>query len=165
MAEGPLGSPVVCPPVTVIEDWIDYNNHLNMAFYSWIFDRGVDYVYDHLGIGAEYTRTGAGSCFTMEVHINYLQELSLDDEVEVHFQVLDYDHKRIHFFEQMFHREKGFLSATSEQIGMHVDMNTRRSSPFPEEVLPGLEALYESHKNLRRAPQIGRVIGIPGRNE
>ena len=98
-ASHPLGTPVVCPPETVIEDWIDYNGHLNMAFYNVLFDHGVDHVYDHIGIGEAYTRSGAGSCFTLEVHVHYLNELALGDEVEVHFRLLDFDHKRLHFFE------------------------------------------------------------------
>ena len=156
-----MGAPVVCPPETVIEDWIDYNGHLNMAFYNVIFDRGVDHVYDYLGIGADYATRGEGSCFTMEVHVHYLQELSLGDEVEVHFQLLDYDKKRIHFFEQLYHRAEGYLAATSEQIGMHVSMQTRRSAPFPEPVLEKLAALREAHAGLIVPEQVGHVIGIP----
>lgn len=158
-----FGSPVLCPRETVIEDWIDYNGHLNMAFYNVIFDHGVDHVYDYLGIGEAYAKSGVGSCFTMEVHLTYLQELSLGDEVQVHFQLLNFDHKRLHFFEQLYHREQGFLAATSEQIGMHVDMQTRRSAAFPEQVLNKLEKMQQAHATLEIPPQVGSVIGIPSR--
>jgi acyl-CoA thioester hydrolase len=154
-------SPIVCPTQTVIEDWIDYNGHLNMAFYNVIFDRGVDHVYDMLGIGADYARSGKGSCFTMEVHLHYLSELSLDDEVEVHLQLLDYDAKRIHFFEQLYHRGEGYLAATSEQIGMHVDMQTRRSAPFPDAVTKKLKLMKQAHAKLEVPRQVGHVIAIP----
>lgn len=156
-------APLICPEQTVIEDWIDYNGHLNMAFYNVIFDRGVDHVYDLLGIGAEYARSGQGSCFTMEVHLNYLSELSLGDNVSVHFQLLDYDSKRVHFFEQLYHQGEGYLAATSEQIGMHVDMQTRRSAPFPESVINRLEQLEQAHSQLAVPPQVGHVIQIPKR--
>lgn len=155
-----LGAPVQCPVETVIEDWIDYNGHLNMAFYSVIFDHGVDHVYDYLGIGEAYARSGVGSCFTMEAHICYLQELSLNDTVQVHFQLLDFDHKRLHFFEQLYHVGEGYIAATSEQIGMHVDMQTRRSAPFPDDVLEKLEAMLSAHKSLPVADQVGHTIGI-----
>ena len=36
----------------VIEDWIGYNGHLNMAYYNVIFDHGVDNFYDLLNVGA-----------------------------------------------------------------------------------------------------------------
>ena len=158
-------APVICPEQTVIEDWIDYNGHLNMAFYNVIFDRGVDHVYDLLGIGAEYAQSGQGSCFTMEVHLHYLSELSLGDNVCVHFQLLDYDSKRLHFFEQLYHQGEGYLAATSDQIGMHVDMQTRRSAPFPESVIDRLERLKQAHSPLAVPPQVGHVIQIPRRSE
>jgi acyl-CoA thioester hydrolase len=55
MPSNPLEpAPLVSPTQTVIEDWIDYNGHLNMAFYNVIFDRAVDHFYDLLGVGAKY---------------------------------------------------------------------------------------------------------------
>lgn len=152
---------IVCPTQTVISDWIDYNGHLNMAYYSVIFDRGVDHVYDALGIGEAYARSGVGSCFTMEVHLHYLQELSLDDEVEVHFQLLNHDAKRIHFFEYLYHKQAGYLAATSEQLGLHVDMQTRRSAPFPTLALERLQQLKVAHSKLPLPDQAGHTIAIP----
>ena len=159
----PLGAPAICPPQTVIEDWIDYNGHLNMAFYNVLFDRGVDHVYDHLGIGEAYTQSGAGSCFTLEVHVHYLNELALDDEVEVHFRLLDFDQKRLHFFEELYHRKEGYLAATSEQLAMHVDMQNRRSAPFPNAALSAIEALHAAHADLPQPSQVGHRIGIKRR--
>ena len=155
--------PIICPSLKVHQDWIDYNGHLNMAFYNVIFDKGVDYVYDHLGIGEAYAQSGVGSCFTLEVHVHYIQELSLDDEVEVHFQLINFDHKRIHFFEQMYHRDKGYLASTSEQIGMHVDMQSRRSAPFPKDVLEKLEEMQQAHEAITLPPQVGHKISIPSK--
>ena len=155
-----LGAPIICPPETVLAEWIDYNGHLNMAFYNVIFDHPVDHLYDYLGIGQAYTKRGIGSCFTMEVHVHYLAELSLDDEVEVHMQGLDFDSKRVHLFEQLYHKGDGYLAATSEQIGMHIDMGTRRSAPFPESVVEELQRLHEAHKTLTVPEQVGHVIGI-----
>ena len=33
--------------------WIDYNGHLNMAYYNVLFDRAVDEVYELLGLGLD----------------------------------------------------------------------------------------------------------------
>ena len=153
-------APIVAPDQQLEQGWIDYNGHLNMAFYNVLFDRGVDHVYDALGIGAEYVRTGGGSCFTMEVHVNYLSELTLDDPVRVTFQLIDHDAKRLHFFQTMINARTDELAATSEQLALHVDMSSRRSAPFPEPILPKLEALQSAHSDLARPEQLGRVIGI-----
>jgi len=155
-----IGSPIICPTETVIEDWIDYNGHLNMAYYHVIFDRGVDYFFDYLGVGSVYARSGAGSCFSMEVHVNYLNEVALNDEVEVRLQLLDFDSKRLHFFQEMYHKKEGYLAATSEQLSLHVDMQTRKTAAFPETVLDTLERAMTKHRDLPTPPQVGRVIGI-----
>ena len=56
-------APLICPRERVIEDWIDYNGHLNMAYYNVIFDHGVDHFYDLLNVGEAYASSGVGSCF------------------------------------------------------------------------------------------------------
>ena len=72
------------------EDWIDYNGHLNMAYYNVIFDHGVDHFFDLLNIGAAYAASGVGSCFSLEVHCTTYRNLT-SDQVEVRLQLLDYD--------------------------------------------------------------------------
>jgi acyl-CoA thioester hydrolase len=153
-------SPIVCPDQVIEPDWIDYNGHLNMAFYNVLFDRGVDHVYDLLGIGVDYVRAGNGSCFTLEVHVNYLHELTIDDPVRVTFQLVDRDAKRLHFFQTMEHARTGELKATSEQLALHVDMVSRRSSPFPASTVEKIADLETAHGNLTQPDQLGRVIGI-----
>ncbi|MEM9623598.1 MAG: thioesterase family protein, partial [Pseudomonadota bacterium] len=138
----------------------DYNGHLNMAFYNVIFDRGVDHIFDYLDIGEAYARSGVGSGFIVQAHVQYLQELSLHDEVEVHFQLLDYDKKRLHFIEQLFHREQGYLAATSEQLGIHVDMQTRRATAFPDPVLEKLAELSTVHSKVPTPAQAGQLVRI-----
>lgn len=150
---------IECPVQTVEPAWIDYNGHMNMAYYNLVFDRALDYVYDQLGIGAEYVRAG-GSCFTAEIHVNYLQEVVLGDPLRVTFQLLDQDAKRLHFFEHMYHAGSGYLAATSEQLALHVDMTTRRSAPFPPPIQARIDALHRQHATLPRPEQAGRVIGI-----
>lgn len=153
-------APITAPDQSLEASWIDYNGHLNMAYYSVLFDRGVDHVYDLLGIGAEYVRSEAGSCFTMEVHLNYLNELTLNDQVSVTLQLIDYDAKRLHFFQTMTNRSTGDLAATSEQLALHVDMISRKSAPFPEPILDRIAGLYDAHRHLPRPGMLGRVIGI-----
>lgn len=156
-------APIICPIQRVDKAWIDYNGHMNMAYYNLAFDRGVDHIYDLLDIGAAYARSGAGSCFILEAHVNYLQELVLDDPIEIRFRLLDWDVKRLHYFEEMYHAEQGYLAATSEQLAMHVDMQTRRAAPFPEATQAEIAALFETHEGMPPPEQVGRVIGIPGK--
>ena len=157
-SEGENQNLIICPEEIVKDEWIDYNGHLNMAFYNVLFDKGVDFFYDRIGVGEEYTRIGMGSVFTLEVHLQYLQELNLHDRVRVHLQLLDYDEKRLHFFEYMYHAENGYLAATSEQMAIHVDMKTRKSAPFSEDALEKIRALHKNHKTLQRPEAAGKSI-------
>ena len=54
--------------------------------------------------------------------------------MRVTFQLLDYDAKRMHYFEQLFHAEEGWVSATSENMSLHVDMAAKKIAPFPPQV-------------------------------
>ena len=155
-----MSSPITCPRQLVRPEWIDYNGHLNMAYYHVLFDKALDHVFDQIGIGEAYVRTSQGSCFVMEVHVHYLQELSLGDPVDIRFQLLDYDNKRIHFIEQMFHGKEGYLAATSEQLTLHVSMETRRASHFPEDVQTRLATMLRDHAHLPRPEQVGHSMGI-----
>jgi len=154
-------APIVCPEKSVQEAWIDYNGHMNMAFYNLVFDQCLDFVFDELGIGAEYIKTQGGSCFTREIHVNYLAELSLGDPIRVTFQLLDWDAKRLHYFEEMYHAGEDYLAATSEQLALHVDMHSRRTAPFPDEIQSRLAELMKAHRDLAVPEQVGHVIGIP----
>lgn len=158
-------APLVAPPMEVIEDWIDYNGHMNMAFYNMVFDKAVDALFMDVGISESYVTKELASVFTAEIHVTYAQELSLHDPIKVTCQLLDYDAKRIHMFLEMYHAEQGYLAATMEQIGIHVSMESRRSAPMPDWVLAELEALRQSHKDLPVKPQVGRVIGIPKKSK
>ena len=47
-------APFVSSPMRVEAGWIDYNGHLNMAYYNVLFDRAVDEAYELLGCGLDY---------------------------------------------------------------------------------------------------------------
>ena len=159
-SEGENQNLIICPEETIKDEWIDYNGHLNMAFYNVLFDKGVDFFYDRIGVGEEYTRSGVGSVFTLEVHLQYLQELNLHDRIRVHLQLLDFDEKRLHFFEHMHHAEKGFLAATSEQLAIHVDMKTRKSAPFRADALEKIRDIHEKHGPIQRPVAAGKSIRL-----
>jgi len=155
-----LTAPLVAPRIIVPEAWIDYNGHMNVAYYVLAFDQCVDYLLESLGIGESYAASGVGSSFTLQSHVLYLAEVGLGDPLTIEAQLLDYDQKRLHYFMQMFHTDKGFLSATCEQVSMHVDLTTRRSAPFPDVTAGRVEALARAHADLKKPQQVGAPIGL-----
>jgi acyl-CoA thioester hydrolase len=158
-------APFVSSVMRVEPGWIDYNGHLNMAYYNVLFDRAVDEAYELIGTGEEYVATRRHSYYTAEVHLRYLRELYAGDPVRVTFQLLDYDAKRLHYFEQMFHAAEGFTAATSENMALHVDMEKRRTAPVSAEIAARLAAMKQAHSRLPTPEAAGRRVAMPGRSQ
>jgi acyl-CoA thioester hydrolase len=154
-------APFVSSVMQVERGWIDYNGHLNMAYYNVLFDRAVDEAFELLGCGIDYVKTRRRSCFTVEVHVRYLRELNAGDPVRVTFQLLDFDAKRMHYFEQLIHATEGWVSATSENMSLHVDMEAGKTAPFPAGALARLAKMKASHANLPCPEAAGRRIAMP----
>lgn len=157
----PFFSPFVSSVMRVEPGWIDYNGHLNMAYYNVLFDRAVDEVYDVLGLGLSYVETTKHSTFTAEVHVRYLRELLADTPVRVTFQLLGFDSKRMHYFEQLFHAEEGWLSATSENMALNVNMVVKKTAAFPDHVMERLALMQAAHDLLPLPQGAGRRIAMP----
>lgn len=153
-------TPFISSPMTVAPEWIDYNGHMNVAYYVVLFDRCIDELFDLLDIGPEYVKRENSSTFTMEGHITYQRELPVDAPVKMTLRIVDYDQKCLHLYLEMFHAQEGFLSATWEQMTLHVDLKAKRASVFPDEVLEKIDQMYQAHNSLPPSSHIGRIIGI-----
>lgn len=147
--------------MTVEPEWIDYNGHLNMAYYNVLFDRCVDQAYAPLGLDETYVRDRNASFFTAETHLCYLRELHERAPVYATFQLLDFDAKRIHGFQELYHAEEGWLSATCEVMSLHVDTLHKRVAPWPDDVMERLGAMKAAHAGLAAPSRAGRRIAIP----
>jgi acyl-CoA thioester hydrolase len=153
-------APFVSSVMRVEPAWIDYNGHLNMAYYNVLFDRAVDEVLELIGCGADYVKTRRHSLFTAEVHVRYLRELHAGAPVRVTFQLLAHDAKRVHFFEQLFHAHEGWVSATSENMALHVDVNAGKTAAFPSDVAARLARMKSAHAELPVPEAAGRRIAM-----
>jgi acyl-CoA thioester hydrolase len=145
---------------TVLPEWIDYNGHMNVAFYNLAFDKAVDEFFDLIGIGADYVARTNNSAFILESHVHYLQEVVEGDPLRFTLRLLDVDAKRSHYYLEMFHGTEGYLAATSEQMLIHMDLDSRRTSEFPPEALKQLHELAERHRQDEVPERVGHVIGI-----
>jgi acyl-CoA thioester hydrolase len=154
-----LPTPFVSRVMELEKDWIDYNGHLNMAYYNVFFDRCSDDVFELMGLGPNYAKERRLTIYTAEVHICYVQELHLGDNVTVTFQLLDHDEKRLRAYQEIRHVD-GWLAATSEQLSLHVDMAGPKVAPFPADIMAKVEAMRAAHAALPMPERAGRSIGI-----
>jgi acyl-CoA thioester hydrolase len=153
-------APLALHRETVDPAWIDYNGHMNLAYYMLAFDHATDAFFDYIGLGAAYLEGNNCSTFTLEAHVTYDRELLAGDPMRFETQLLDHDAKRLHYMHMMYHAEEGYLASTNELISLHVDMTQRRSSPIPPSVIERLDQVAASHSALVRPPQAGRVISL-----
>ena len=157
-----LPAPFVSPVMEIEKQWIDYNGHLNMAYYNVLFDRCVDGAFDLMGLGPDYIRDRKLTTFTAEVHVCYVRELHLGHQVTGTFQLLDHDEKRLHAYQEIRHAD-GWLAATSESLTLHVDMAGPKVVPFPADIMAKVEALAAAHAAMPMPERAGRSIGIKRR--
>jgi acyl-CoA thioester hydrolase len=157
------GAPFLSSVMQIEPQWIDYNGHLNMAYYNVMFDRAIDELWLVLGIGPAYKKARNGSTFTAECHVRYLREIHLGDPVQISVYLLAADDKRLHTFEELRHATEGWLSATSENMTVHVDMGKRKTAPFPPDVRATIEAVAKAHAMVPRPEGTGRSVGMPAK--
>ena len=155
-----FAAPFISSVMRIEPQWIDYNGHLNMAYYNVLFDRAVDEIYDLIGLGPAYLKQHGHSTMVAEMHVRYLRELRNSDQVRVSVQLLDYDAKRIHLFEQLLHATENWVSATSETMTLHVDMAAKKVAPFPDSVMRALERMKKAHAVLPPPDGAGRSVGM-----
>ena len=144
----------------ILPEWTDQNGHMNVAYYVLAFDRATDTLFNELGIGWSYLERERRSTFTLAMNIDYVGEVFAGDSVRIESRLLDFDHKRIHYFHKMYHATKAYLAATNEVLSMHIDMVTRRSAPFPPDIQARLANMKSEHAATPVPPQVGRTLGI-----
>ena len=149
---------------TVLPEWIDYNGHMNVAFYLLAFDRALDALFERIGLTQAYRRQHGVSTFALEVHLCYLKEVGQDEPLHFDIQMLDLDRKRFHLLMRMANGRTGDLCATAEWISAHMDMATRRMAPFRPDMMARLTEIMEAHRDMPRPEHAGRTIGIRRRS-
>ena len=145
----------------VLPEWIDANDHMNLAYYTVLFDYATDLLFDVIGIGRQYKDSTNKGTFVAETHNSYERELLVGDRVRVSTQILAMDSKRLHLAHEMFMITSGQRAATQELMFLHVDLLARRVEPFPDGVQERVAAAASAHAHLPRPDWVGRRIAMP----
>jgi len=142
-------------------EWLDYNGHMNVAYYVLAFDLVIDLQFDAIGLTLELRDPEGHSCFAAESHVMWHRELHLGDPLRFEWQLLAYDGKRMHSFHRLYHAEKGWLAASAEWLQLSIDMKRRRVAPWPEPVLQRIAAIWDRQRDLPRPADAGRRVMEP----
>lgn len=154
-------APFVSSVMTVEPAWVDYDGQLNSAYYGLLFDRAVDEAVFLVGLGPHLAETRSASFLTTETHQRIQRELRAGQQVRVTLRLINYDDRRMHLFQEMHHAREGWTAATCEQLAQHVDVGTRRVTPFTDEVLERLALMKAAHGALPQPDGLGRPVNMP----
>ncbi|GAB5445251.1 thioesterase family protein [Gymnodinialimonas sp.] len=137
------------PPVTLARavppQWVDYNNHMNEAFYLTAFSDAADQMLGWAGMDAACVADGA-SVFTVETHIRHLGEVNIGDAMRVTTRVMEGGGKKLHLWHEMWVGDA--LCATGEQLLLHMDLNVRETAPPPARIAEWLGKAQAAHAPL-----------------
>ena len=115
------------------KEWIDYNNHMNMAYYVLVFDQIWEVMLEKFKMGENSAKTTKMSTMVVETHTTYNNEVKEGDEVEINLTFFDHDKKRLHFKMEMIEKSSKKLSATLESLSLYIDLKRRKVSEFENE--------------------------------
>ncbi|WP_153077021.1 thioesterase family protein [Paraburkholderia bonniea] len=153
---------------TVASEWVDYNGHLRDAYYMLLFSFATDALIEHIGLDAVTRQTRKRSIYTLEAHINYLDEIKQGARVRVETRLLAHDKKRLHIYLEMFADTHEQPVAAGEQMLLHVatrgadgQSESAQSAIFDPDVYEKVQQLAAAHAVEASATYAGRKIGLP----
>ena len=156
----PLTAPLSTYRSEVKPEWVDYNGHLRDAYYLLLFSLATDALMDQLGLDEAGRAATGHSLYTLECHLNFVQEVKLGQQVEVRTQILGHDSKRLHLNHSLHLLDQAPMLAASEQMLLNVSTALARSAPFAELVQRRVEALALAHQALPAPRYAGRAISL-----
>ena len=141
-----MSQPIRTIQRTVPLDWTDYNGHMNESRYGQVFSDAADAMMAIIGADEAYV-AGGQSYFTVDIRIRFLDETHAGDPVTVSTQVLEGRGKKMRLFHRLCHGD-GRVLATGDQLLIHVDLGTRRSSEPGPDVSARLAKIAAAHAAL-----------------
>ena len=145
----------------VLPEWIDVNDHMNVAYYLLAVDQAVDALWARFGLTEDYIRTHSSSTIAVESHVTWRREVFAGDAYVITSQLLAWDDKRIHQFQRMYHADDGYLAATCEWMNLHFDPGTRRVAPWPEAIRARIQAFGDEQGEYPWPEEVGRAMQVP----
>ena len=159
--DGPYNTPIVLPSKKVLAEWIDYNGHMNVVYYTQTFDNSLDFFLEEiLGIGETHAIKEKQGPFVLQAHYHYLNEMSVNEEFNVRLLVVDCDQKRMHLCLDIFSKKRKQVIAVAEKILINVNLNIRKVQHYPSWAYERLLKIKNTHKNATFPNVLGKKISL-----
>ena len=139
-----------CHREHVSADWIDYNGHMNVAYFVLVFDHATDAVLEQLGLDENYRQTAGCSVFVSDMRVSYFREVIASEELWIRSRLLSRDAKRVVIRHRMFCSRFDQAVASNEVTCVHVDLSQRRSAPWPPAIATRLTSAISQDTEHRQ---------------
>lgn len=138
----------------------DVNGHLNIRHYLGIASEGLDESMVDLGIPQNWPTVAQQAVFSAEHHLTYLAELRTGDRISVRVRLIGRSERAAQVVAYLVDETHERLSYVMEEIFLHVDMGTRRTSPWPADVAAALDARIAQEQALAWAPALSGSMSL-----
>ena len=144
-------------------EWIDEFGHVNVSHYITICDQANWAFWNLMNAPVEMADRNGHEYAILENHVNYLNELTLDEPIHVTTQLLSHDDKRLILFHRVIRDADGALAATNEAKFLGFNLNERRAETWRPRVAEKLAATMRAHAELPQPDQAGLGIALKRR--
>lgn len=135
-------------PGRVPSAYLDHNGHVNVAHYLTTVSWGIQHAFWDWGVPRDWITTAGRGTFTAEHHLTYLAELHVGSEISVRVRAVARSARGSHVVGYLLDDTHRRLAYVMELLTVHVDLSTRRSAVWPDDVAAGLDAAVARHADL-----------------
>ena len=138
---------VLLKTTKIINEWTDYNNHMNLSYYILVFDQAAEKMLSNFKMGEEAAINTKRSTMVVEAHTTYNNEVKEGEEVDIYLSYCDHDKKRLHYKLEMYEKSKNVLSSSTEVLALYINLELRKVSEFEKEKIQIMNNFIEENKS------------------
>nr|WP_232523578.1 thioesterase family protein [Nocardioides sp. MAH-18] len=138
----------------------DINGHLNIRHYVGIASEGLDASLAAVGIPQNWPTIAGQGVFTAEHHMTYLSELRTGDRISVRVRLVGRSERAAHAVVYLVDDTHQVLSYVMEEIFLHIDMASRKTAPWPDDVAAAIDKQIASEAELSWAPALSGSMSL-----
>jgi acyl-CoA thioester hydrolase len=145
---------------------------MNMRWYAALFDDAGDELHERCGLTPEFHTAHRSGTVDLEHHTHFLNEVMPGDTVVVYSRLVERSAKRLHYLMFLVNessaqaegsvvrgeKPSGKLAAIFECMNAFLDLEVRRTAPFPPEIAAKIDAWLERDRKLDWPPPVSGAM-------
>ncbi len=123
----------------------DHMGHMNVMWYVGKFDEATWNLFAEMGVTTAFLKENRRGMAAVQQNITYKRELLAGDTVAVRSAFIEVREKVAKFVHEMVNAQTGEVAAICVLTGVSTDMRTRKSCPFPEDMVARAQGLVRAY--------------------